>query len=678
MKTKISVPLIFIILSLFTSSCNYSKLQAKSNKIALIVAVGNYPSYGGWSKISSSSDIPLIKNMLLSQGFKEQDIKLLVDSVATHDGIVAAINDIINRAQKGDIVFFHYSGHGQQIRDDNGDEIDGYDESLVPYDAYMRYKKGVYQGEKHLRDDELGNLLASLRSKVGLGGEIIVTLDACHSGTATRGFGKCRGTAEKFAEPGYEPIIKEGKDEGLFENKISTRGSADELAPLVVFSGASAEELNYEYTDDQGNSYGSLSYALSKVFSKAPKNSTYRGVFDLVKLEMSVIAPKQTPQVEGDLDKGILGGQAVEQQTYYKIKEWVDEKTCILNAGNLMGIYDNSLVAFYPINTTDPSKQKPIAEGIVANASAVECDIILKTTISKNQALNSWVFIKEKSFGDFRTKIKIIDINNSKLTDKVKLSFTKQTSINITDKNPDIIAEISKNNNKSVISLITPTDISLFSKEFDVSEEDKVINEAIEIIKSYTQVTILKNLEMEDKNLAVKFEIIPITVKKVGTRYTEDARLPINSKMVNGSLIFNEGDCFKLRITNDGYEPAYYQILDIQADNKVGLLVPSFNKTPQEYKIYPGDTVELKDIFVFGEPYGNEVFKLIATHEALNLNGIISSRGAGSRGAGEPMNPFEALLAESFTQTRAAPMAVPPSSANVYSKIITIKKDSKK
>ena len=51
---------------------------------------------------------------------------------------------LIDRVQRGDIAYFHYSGHGQQIADDNGDEADGYDETLVAIDAPYsdEYEKG--------------------------------------------------------------------------------------------------------------------------------------------------------------------------------------------------------------------------------------------------------------------------------------------------------------------------------------------------------------------------------------------------------------------------------------------------------------------------------------------------------------------------------------------------------
>lgn len=65
----------------------------------------------------------------------------------------------------------HYSGHGTQIRDTNGDEADGFDEALVPYD---------YTSAGCILDDELFRIVVRpLRDGVTL----TSLMDCCHSGT---------------------------------------------------------------------------------------------------------------------------------------------------------------------------------------------------------------------------------------------------------------------------------------------------------------------------------------------------------------------------------------------------------------------------------------------------------------------------------------------------------------
>ncbi len=112
--------LFFIAALLLTS---FKGSAQEPNKVALIVAISKYPVSSGWGKLSSSNDIKLIKDALLRQGFKEQNITVVTDKQATYAGISSAFDKyLIEKVKPGDIAVFHFSGHGQQIEDDNGDE----------------------------------------------------------------------------------------------------------------------------------------------------------------------------------------------------------------------------------------------------------------------------------------------------------------------------------------------------------------------------------------------------------------------------------------------------------------------------------------------------------------------------------------------------------------------------
>ncbi|MBK8090133.1 MAG: caspase family protein [Chitinophagaceae bacterium] len=130
-----------------------------------------------------------------TSGIQKENIRIVRDKEATKLGILNAIKQqLIDKAKPGDVCVFHFSGHGEQVFDDNGDEADGYDEALVTYDAPMEYQPGV---EKHLRDDEFGLKLEEIRTKLGADGNLLVIIDACHSGTSTRsGLGNYRGTTK--------------------------------------------------------------------------------------------------------------------------------------------------------------------------------------------------------------------------------------------------------------------------------------------------------------------------------------------------------------------------------------------------------------------------------------------------------------------------------------------------
>ena len=152
-------------------------------KRALVIGLGEQQDKA-WNKINGDKDVPYVQAMLKNAGFKS--VTTLVNRKATKVGIVGAFKRMIASCKQGDVVYIHYSGHGQQMTDVHNDEKDGLDECWIPYDAYRKVSK-TYHGEKHLTDDELNVYLNAIRHKIGAKGKFLVVLDACHSGDGTRG-----------------------------------------------------------------------------------------------------------------------------------------------------------------------------------------------------------------------------------------------------------------------------------------------------------------------------------------------------------------------------------------------------------------------------------------------------------------------------------------------------------
>ncbi|TKB89774.1 MAG: caspase family protein [Nitrospira sp.] len=106
-------------------------------------------------------------------GFQDKDITTLTDLKATKKAMQAAIQKLIKSGKKGDVLLLHYSGHGSNVPDDNGDEADHRDEILCPTDLDWK---------DTLRDDWLRKTFNKLRKGVSL----TVIMDCCHSGSITR------------------------------------------------------------------------------------------------------------------------------------------------------------------------------------------------------------------------------------------------------------------------------------------------------------------------------------------------------------------------------------------------------------------------------------------------------------------------------------------------------------
>ena len=160
-----------------------------------------------------------------------------------------------------DIVYIHFSTHGQPVEDLNGDEEDGWDESIVPIDAYKIYKKGAYEGQKHLTDDLLNKYIKRLREKIGPTGFLYVIIDACHAGTSSRANDETiRGTHVGFT---YNNKVFKPSTAKKSHYKIET---STKLSNVLFIEACRPDQVNTEIKVD-GKRFGPLSYNIAQTLS---------------------------------------------------------------------------------------------------------------------------------------------------------------------------------------------------------------------------------------------------------------------------------------------------------------------------------------------------------------------------------------------------------------------------
>jgi hypothetical protein len=144
-------------------------------KKALLVGINEYPTAPLQGCVN---DVELMHDLLINKyGFPADDVRVLCDDRATTDAIKHRLNWLVTEAKPDDVLVFHFSGHGSQVRDRGPqDELaDHKDEILCPYDLDWR--------DKVITDDDLGQFF----KRVPTGVNFYVVLDCCHSGTGTRG-----------------------------------------------------------------------------------------------------------------------------------------------------------------------------------------------------------------------------------------------------------------------------------------------------------------------------------------------------------------------------------------------------------------------------------------------------------------------------------------------------------
>jgi hypothetical protein len=154
-----------------------SSPHSRGKKRAVLIGI----SYAGVRRGCGQLDGPIndVKCMrqLLCQsfGFPGDCIIMLSDDqrdpfrLPTKDNIRMAMHWLVQGCGYGDSLVFHFSGMGAQVCDDDGDEVDGYDEAICPMDSFQ---KGP------ILDDEINEVI--VRPLVR-GVRLHAIVDACHS-----------------------------------------------------------------------------------------------------------------------------------------------------------------------------------------------------------------------------------------------------------------------------------------------------------------------------------------------------------------------------------------------------------------------------------------------------------------------------------------------------------------
>ena len=279
------------------------QLHAQTRR-ALVIGLGEQQDKA-WNKINGDKDVPFVQAMLKNAGFKS--VTTLVNRQATKVGIVRAFKRMTASCKHGDVVYIHYSGHGQQMTDVHNDERDGLDECWIPYDA-CRKASATHHGERHLTDDELNVYLNAIRNKIGAKGKLLVVIDACHSGDGTRGEDDeiVRGVEDTLVVDSenarglyetFEEIKSFFMGDNSKENVINTK--AKPLAERwITISACRSDQVNVEM---KSPAVGKLTYALWKELKNSDKvnnNEFMRRIRKFVNRNTS--SRPQQPEMTGE------------------------------------------------------------------------------------------------------------------------------------------------------------------------------------------------------------------------------------------------------------------------------------------------------------------------------------------------------------------------------------------
>lgn len=591
---------------LFLLLCAVLPCTLCAEKYALLTGVGNYPADSGWTKISAANDLRHLTAALQRNGFAEENITLLLDEKARKADILRAFDILQSKLQIGDIVYLHFSAHGQQLPDLNGDEIDGLDEAVVPYDSPKYYRAGSYTGENLLTDDELSVQTGRLCAAVGEAGQVVLVLDSCHSGTGSRGKTGSRGTDVIMGAAGEKRVDETAAAEysvGIYDEQKSA-----DLSALFCYYSSGADELNYETADADLQPVGSLSYAVAFVLSNHTESMTHAEFFEKVKLKMKTLVQRQNPQREGRENRLLFGENSGRDLPYYAIAEYIDERTVKAEAGSLGGVYPGSSVELYSVE-----ERRAVQTGRVVQSDLLHSIIRTETALRRRPDDLLRVRVTKKALPPAVVKVRADIPAGSSRHDALVADIFQQSYVRKSVCNADLYLEVDKEDGNLRLSDAYGT-LLLKCNTGDCREA----------IKNYAQGSYLKELNTEHQNYDLVLRILSADCHRPH-RAVDTARILQQNKLPVGT-------CIQAAVTNRGSRGAYFSLLDIQPDNQTNLLIPGpGNYAAADFYLAPGQTYLTDYVLEIGAPTGEEVLKLIAADRPLRLREIMQREGKNMR-----------------------------------------------
>lgn len=584
----------FITLILFPRQSNAAQIRA------LLVGIDEYRSPAVSDLRGCVNDVEMMKHVLLSGfGVESENIRLLKNEQATRDGILSAIQThLIDKARQGDIIILHYSGHGSRMIDVSGDEVDRFDETIVPHD-------GRTEGVFDIADDEINGVLRKLNEKTKY---VTFIFDSCHSGSAARA-----GNVVRQIPP--DPRLPPGSsDSGL---RGGEEGSSDFRArdsEYVLISGCLAGELSNEATFNNQR-HGALTWYLAQALLSATSSATYRSVMEEVAAHVSARFSSQHPQLEGsggDLQVfGIVRESAVPTIPI----TMVDGKSVTIAAGKIHGLDKDSKLNVFPKNVSDYADNSAVGTIRVTAAKAFTA----VAEIIKGDGVRPGDRAIPESLFDSGAPVPVYiggDAPDSK--SKLRQSLEDIPGILMVDREADgiLIVEIRKNTVFFSFGDLEQAakPVSLSTREWDGRAEKTV--------RGLVHMLALQELSNPVGNIQIAFSV----------RSKSDDETGMAAHMVP------PGTLLTYRLKNLDSVPVFIYVLDVSSDGGFATLFPESPGAQEQ--LMPGDVLE-RDIETYlpqGYTAVSDLFLAIATTtpiDPLLLQHPSSQRG-GEQGSYTP------------------------------------------
>jgi pimeloyl-ACP methyl ester carboxylesterase len=334
-----------------------------STVYALLVGIDSYPVPVPQLR-GCVNDITIVEQILrtrLTDG-RKLDARVLRDSEATRQAVIGGF-DHLRQAGPDDVALFYYSGHGSQEHTPVEFwqlEPDRLDETLVCYDSRE-------PGNFDLADKELAKLIAAVAAG---GAHVVIILDMCHSGSATRSAtteGVRRAPTDLRERP-LNAFLVTPEEAAELAAHSEARGLSDAPSSWVklprgrhIVMSACRDDEEAKETNADGMPRGTFSYFLTETLqAAATAELTYRDLFKRVNALVRTRAAKQSPLIEAteasELDQPFLGGAIQAHPPYFTVSFDATDGW-VIDGGAVHGIEpphgeETTLLALFPFTST--------------------------------------------------------------------------------------------------------------------------------------------------------------------------------------------------------------------------------------------------------------------------------------------------------------------------------------
>jgi hypothetical protein len=600
-------------------------------KLALLVGINNYKYSDKVSALAGSlNDVEEMRELLIGKfEFPPENILVLTDSQATHAAIINAIQThLIAKAQPGDIVVIHYSGHGSQMKDVTGKMISGLDETILPYDSRDPTSK-VFD----ISGAELHPLLLQLAKKTK---NLTFILDSCHSGTLVRG-ARVRWVATDTRTPPPLPAytVAATRELGTTNEETSPK--------FASIAAATSRESAFEHFVE-GKDHGALTYFLTRQLRSAKAGATYRDIMDNVAGNVTANYPSQHPSLEGaEADQYVFGDGSSLARVYVTASPSVITPHGVtLSVGQVQGSTVGSVYDIYPPGSKKfAPPEKPVARVRLAVVSAFTSEATFVSGGSIAPASRS--VEREHQYGKSRMRVFLDGLDSSTTLQSIRTALQLLTNVELADKPWACNMQLREAGGRiqtlgaDSTTLSTPVAVSA----------PGVVDRVVGQVKTWAKWFNILSIRNSHSEIALQFTI-------AGSQ-TRDPMARVGTP----DMGVWEGEEIDATLTNNAARDVYVAILDLSSDGSVSVVYPAEQGVMEVLK--PGQ--KLSRSFTTFVPTGRkavtDILKVFVSYKPIDLRPL--TQGTIRDIGHEESDPLQALLNDASGGTRGlAPVLTNP------------------